>query len=287
MKTGATMQHLVKKIPLCLLAGLASSCALDMKCDDVTDRVDMHAGSKWYLEQRGDLDLGSEKPGTGVTGETRCLVPPQKPRKETPVPAPMSATDNDAAAMPMETPAATSAKSGGKCVNAAGVVPEGEPATAQEFADRFFFGREISLSPGSLRVHGLADFRLLLLNPGLNCVARVRGSPQWRCRQDEDIPIDVSSDQTLARCSKHIPRTENYRTNFIGTASGRFCIYLMMYEEKPSDDRSKSQPTNINRDHLVVETHCAKFNDDTAPGVIVGGPRPNFSSPIAIDVARE
>jgi hypothetical protein len=146
---------------------------------------------------------------------------------------------------------------------------------------KYLYNRKIFLTPRKLSSDdGALAVPLHLLNNGLNCQEGQKSATFWRCNAMDDLPLSFPDNSTLAACMKTFDNTLADRAvNFLGAVDDRYCVLVSVIEQKLFVDQFQRSPSNVNRDFLRVIFSCVT-GDQTPPGGVVGGPKPNFISPI-------
>jgi hypothetical protein len=253
----------------CLVALTASGCQwLDMGDQAVSERIKMHRGSIWYVDpkerERGNQDDTDRKDCEAYDPQQEAQLDPNQP----------------------------------------------PPKNAYEARLRYLDGKEIFLTSEMLYLGTHDPIELRLVNESMNCSPNRNSKDKnlaWLCNSvetEEEVALNAKADSAddpsleestpevsamrsdqplpplLDACVAKIRSPINKAVNFIGAIDNRYCIAIRVVEEKAKSHRNDAWPTRIERDSLRVTLRCEKHFGGSGPGALIGGPRPNFRSPI-------
>jgi len=153
------------------------------------------------------------------------------------------------------------------------------PAETLAIMQRYLEGKEVYLMPGSIKIidTGL-DVELHLYNKWLTCEPPFpKEGARWPCREPEFEDIVVVGDEELGLCVTKASSSGIPMPNFVGVIEKGYCIYIYVVERKQLEDEKRLASTNIKNDGLRIVITGTK--GPVGPGVIIGGPRPQFRAP--------
>lgn len=303
------MKSVIVKLQMLLVATAMSACApLDLRCDDVSERVEMHAGSEWYIyrditpPEFVDSELMSFRNADGTrkaakassycknTGRNRQKTPwvPESEADLVGYEAQLLAsvaTHTTAVTEPSTTESVCE-------VNGQGP-PPGTPQNSQKAKERYLWNRQVYLTPESIGLvneknqEDAIEVPVKLFNRSLNCAWASDKLPgSWACEAMTNENINPDHDPLLAACLDPNRKPKNMVNNYIGIVDNWYCLYLGVFEVKPSRGEGmeggelEHWPTTVANDRLKATIRCAgKETGPVQPGVVVAGPRAYFRSP--------
>jgi hypothetical protein len=252
-----------------LIVGTLAGCSAnpaqnlaDMREQRVSERIGMHAWSPWYIKEAKRKSDDCFKSG---------FIGSNAPMTSSAAPAVESRTDDSSEVKPRVT------------------------SDIESVRKAYICDKQIFLSPSQLVVADAKSVDLIVVDENLLCadtkkLAEGLLSRVPRCIESkEDRAAGVQKPKSaLEEC---VNRWKQGRgtANLIGVIDGQFCIYIAMVENLP-DSNARVHLTNINRDALLIYLfdkdlksslvdRDAEEDIKTTPGVIVGGPRPEFKIP--------
>jgi len=158
-----------------------------------------------------------------------------------------------------------------------GALPNATPEITA-IMKRYFEGKEVFLMPGSIKVIDTdLEVELHLYNKWLTCEPPFPNQGlRWSCRPPELETVAVGDDAELGECVKRASGGA-LSPNFVGVIEKGYCIYINVMEFKELVDKEPIAATNIVHDTLFIRVTAS--SGPVAPGVIRGGPRPQFRAP--------
>ena len=309
------MKKYILKTQLFLLAAIVSGCStLDMRCDNVSDRVGMHAGSEWYVYPDTSMPAAEER-------QEAMALDSKATEDEEPPPVSMYCADHGRARQKTRLDRLTQGKKA-TSASAEDAVPAevaamaanvmtltevedkeckwkesgprpGEAVNVTQAKKEYLFDKSIRLGHESVTLaNGTKRVRIHLINEGLNCAwSSPSLAGEWPCEEINYLPLKPQSDENpevLEHCFSAEQRPKGRTTNYIGVVDRRFCLFLSLYEVKPEDPKFENKMeddwyTEISHDRLKGVLRCAEHDGDVQPGVVVGGPRLFYRVPTAVE----
>lgn len=285
----------VVRVLILAAASATSGCAVDLRCQDASERIEMHEGTPWKLRLNSERapsnyelhemaipaveNFCSEGKPVSRLFKRRGLI--QDTRFHGSLVARQSYILTTEQVLEYRGKSSCRPPEG----YSSGSKTRSEvPATARAAIGKYLVDKKIFLSKRALTFESSGEsFDLHLVNENLNC--HPSGEDQnenWQCREDGTVIEDLPGDQLLQKCRKRVPvKLGIHGANLVGTVDDRFCLSISVVEEKAVRDEGAPRGTNILRDSLEIDMWCHDEPGPIAPGVVVGGPRPNFREPPA------
>jgi len=163
----------------------------------------------------------------------------------------------------------------------------GVPNSSAEVISEYFLGNEIYLSHRKLKAVGrtgvATGIDMHLVDENLNCSPPDSDDrPAWRCGYENAVEKPFKPSGILAKCFTGAPNSSvHIASNLVGLFDERYCVSISILEAKSGAAFDKREPTRITKDSLIVGVWCGIPGSDEpiGPGVVIGGPRPNFRDP--------
>ncbi len=237
--------HMKAVVAIALSIGLAG-CALDMRRQDVSERIEMHAGSSW-MAGVPVLPLGS------MEVDENAAAIAQAAKKTT-----LKKSDDDVEADRLQ-----------------------RAADLEKVKQDIVYGREILLTPKELVLGDGRRANLFLVNQSLTCEPPAPDeNNRWSCKPFVDLSLAIPTPgATLLKCLNFY-RTQKTKANLVGVIDEKYCVLITLVERKRCgtncSEKAKWHPTDISRDSLRIYVFDADYEGPGGAGAVVGGPRPNF-----------
>ncbi len=298
------------------LSFLLTGCAVDLRCEPASQRIAMHEGEAWQLDRfvtGGTAEKNVRALGDAVDPENYCTKRAEKKSRgglkaadalEGTATAKLDFDEKRAAISKLFSKLefvdlATAKKSGfdvdkwlkaqfpGSCPAPKVRAPTGVPNSSAEVIRDYFLGNEIYLSDRKLKAVGrtgvATGIDMHIVDENLNCSPTDSDErPEWRCGYENVVEKPFNPTGTLATCFASAPNSGTHTAaNLVGLFDERYCVSVSILESKSADAFDKSEPTRITKDALIVGVWCGVEGSDESigPGVVIGGPRPNFRDP--------